>query len=91
MQSVVAAGGNARVARQLVDDYPNADIDARTRAMLDFATTPRPHEATEGTVERLREHGFSDRQILEIIVVAGFFEDYNLRVNIFGLELEDWA
>lgn len=91
MQSVVDAGGNPRVARQLVDDYANADIDARTRAMLDFATTARPHEATEGTVERLRENGFSDRQILEIIVVAGFFEDYNLRVSIFGLEIEDWA
>ena len=86
MQSVVNAGGNARVARQLVDDF-----DARTRAMLDFATMARPDEATEGTVERLREHGFSDRQILEIIIVAGFFEDYNLRVSIFGLELEDWA
>ncbi len=91
MQSVVDAGGSPRVARQLVDDYPNADIDARIRAMLDFATMPQPHEASEGDVERLREHGFSDRQILEIIVVAGFFEDYNLRVSIFGLEMEDWA
>ena len=91
MRSVINAGGNPRVARQLVDDYANADIDARTRAMLDFAVTARPDEATEGDVERLREHGFSDRQILEIIVVAGFFEDYNLRVSIFGLEMEDWA
>ena len=91
MQSVVDAGGNPRVARQLVDDFANADIDARTRAMLDFATMPRPDEATQGTIDRLREHGFSDRQILEIIIVAGFFEDYNLRVSIFGLEPEDWA
>ena len=91
MQSVVDAGGSPRVARQLVNDYANADIDARTRAMLDFAIVARPQEATEGTVERLREHGFSDRQILEIIIVAGFFEDYNLRVSIFGLEIEDWA
>ena len=42
-------------------------------------------------VDHLRELGLSDRQILEAVIVAGYFRDYNLRVSLLGLELEDWV
>ena len=39
----------------------------------------------------LHKRGWSDRQILEMVMIAALFEDYNARVNLLGLELEDWA
>ena len=77
--------------RPAEDDVSATPIDDKTRAMLDYATTDRADQATEADVDRLRALGWSDRQILEMIIVAGFFHDYNMRVSIFGLELEDWA
>ena len=38
----------------------------------------------------LRGLGWEDREILEAVLVAGLFHDYNLRVSLLGLELEDW-
>ena len=46
-----------------------------------------PDSAEE--IERLRRLGLDDRQMLEVITVAGFFRDYNLRVSIFGLQIAD--
>ena len=53
----------------------------------------RAVEVSEATgpeeADRLRRLGLDDRQVLETIVVAGFFRDYNLRVSIFGLQIEE--
>lgn len=87
--SMLEAGVDPRVAQAIAEDYTAAGFDERTRAMLDFVLTERPDLSAQVNIDRLRELGFDDRQILEMIVVAGFFHDYNLRVSIFGLELED--
>ncbi len=88
---LIEAGTDAGLANAIADDYPAADLPARQRAMLDFATTDRPDQSNADTIEAMRRLGFDDRQLLEIVIVAGFFHDYNLRVSMFGLELEDWA
>jgi uncharacterized peroxidase-related enzyme len=91
MAMMIEADVDADAAQAIRDDYTTAPIDDKTRAMLDYVTTDRADQATEADVDRLRTLGWSDRQILEMIIVAGFFHDYNMRVSIFGLELEDWA
>ena len=87
-QSMVEAGVGEDTANAIATDYRTADLDARTRAMLDFAVTERPDLSGPAEVERMRGLGIDDRRMLEIIIVAGFFRDYNLRVSIFGLEIE---
>jgi alkylhydroperoxidase family enzyme len=57
--------------------------------MLDLAVTERADLSSTEEIERLRRLGLDDRQMLEVIIVAGFFRDYNLRVSIFGLQIED--
>jgi uncharacterized peroxidase-related enzyme len=88
-QMMVEAGVVEEMAAAIAKDYMTADLDERTRAMLDFAVTERPDLSGPEEVARLRQAGLDDRQMLEAIVVAGFFRDYNLRVSIFGLEIED--
>lgn len=87
-QSMIEAGVEEVIATAIATDYRTADLDVRARAMLDFAVIERPDLSGPEEIDRLRELGIDDRQMLEIIIVAGFFRDYNLRVSIFGLEIE---
>jgi uncharacterized peroxidase-related enzyme len=67
--------GDAILADTIAANYRAADLDARTRAMLDFAwkLTIEPWAIEEPDRARLRETGFSDRDIWDIAAVTGFF------------------
>ena len=71
--------GDPSLGEMLVMNYRAAELDPRRRAMLDFAVklTERPHEIEEPDRERLREAGFSDRDIWDIAAVAAFFNMSN--------------
>jgi len=61
-------------------------------AMLEYAEklTLTPSAMTEGDVQKLRDVGWTDRDILDIVHVCAYF---NFRVRVvdgFGLELGDW-
>ena len=88
MASMINAGIEASLARSIRDDYTTAAIDSKHRAMVEFATMERPDQASQDHVDNLRKRGWSDRQILEIVMIAALFEDYNKRVSLLGLELE---
>ena len=60
-------------------------------ALLDFVGTTRADQSRPEAVDVLRGLGWEDREILEAVLVAGLFHDYNLRVSLLGLELEDWC
>lgn len=63
----------------LVMNYRAADLSARHRAMLDFATklTESPHRIGEDDRQALRDAGFSERDIWDIANVAGFYNMTN--------------
>jgi uncharacterized peroxidase-related enzyme len=71
--------GDPQLGEALVMNYRVAKIDARQRAMLDFAVqlTRESAAVEEKDREALREHGFSDRDIWDIASVAGFFNMTN--------------
>jgi uncharacterized protein YciW len=61
-------------------------------AMLDYAekVTLTPSAMTEADVQKLRDAGWTDRDILDIVHVCAYF---NFRVRVvdgLGLELGDW-
>ena len=89
MASMIEAGIEAGLAKAIRDDYTTAEIDSKHRAMIEFATRQRPDQASQDDVDHLRGCGWSDRQILEIVMIAALFEDYNTRVNLLGLEFEE--
>lgn len=71
--------GDPMLGEQLLMNYRMADLDARQRAMLDFATKLTTASATieEPDRQALRDVGFSDRDIWDIANVTGFFNMTN--------------
>ena len=71
--------GDPVLGEMMVMNHRAADLDERTRAMLDFAVvlTESPETITEDDREDLREVGFCDRDIWDIASVAAFFNMSN--------------
>jgi len=71
--------GDPKLGEMLVMNYRVAPLDARQRAMLDFAAKMTTASATieEPDRQALRDVGFSDRDIWDIANVAGFFNMTN--------------
>lgn len=71
--------GDPILGEQLVMNYRTAELTPRLRAMLDFAAllTSASHTVEEQHRQRLRDVGFTDRDIWDIINVTGFFNMTN--------------
>ena len=71
--------GDPVLAEMLVQNYRAAELEPRHRAMLDFAVklTEAPSTVEEPDRARLREAGFSDRDIWDVAAVASFFSMSN--------------
>ena len=71
--------GDPKLGEAMLMNYRVADLDARQRAMLDFAAklTESSAKVEEADREGLRHFGFSDRDIFDIASVAGFFNMTN--------------
>ncbi|MFB6375889.1 MAG: peroxidase-related enzyme [Bradymonadaceae bacterium] len=64
---------------RLVDDLGAVDLTDRQRAMVDYAVelTDAPEAVDSGDIERLREAGVDDEQILAVALVVGYFNFVN--------------
>jgi uncharacterized peroxidase-related enzyme len=77
--SVRALSGDPALGELMVANYRSADLSRRQRAMLDFAVklTIEPWLIEEDDRARLRQAGFSDRDIWDIAAVAAFYNMTN--------------
>ncbi len=78
-QAVRELSGNPMLGEMMVMNWRAADLDERQYAMLEFAEmmTVASHKIEEKHRERLREVGFTDRDIWDIANVAGFYNMTN--------------
>jgi uncharacterized peroxidase-related enzyme len=76
---------------QLKKDYKQTSLDRKTKAMLAYAVklTRRPASVKDEHVNELREHGFSDRAILDICQITAYFNFVNRMAEGLGVELEE--
>jgi len=76
--------------KTLVEDYDNAPLSEADRAMLDFATklTQNATRITLKDHERLRAAGFEDRGILQITLIAAWFNYINRVADALGVGRE---
>ena len=70
---------NAKLVDQLQSNHKKAEIPKKDMAMLDYAAklTKNPADVTREDVELLRREGFSDNAILDINLVASYFNFVN--------------
>ena len=69
------------LVERLAVNYRHVELDARDRAMLDFAVklTKAPDECGQSDLEGLRAVGYTDEDILHIVEVTAIF-NYNVRL-----------
>jgi alkylhydroperoxidase family enzyme len=73
--------------KALVDDYPNAPLTPQDRVMLDYVGV-LTRDATKVTPEhhrRLRAAGFDDTGILQITLIASWFNYINRVADALGV------
>jgi len=77
---------------QVKDDWRKMELSKAEYAMLEFAEklTLTPSNMQQAEVQKLRDAGWTDRDILDIVHVCAYF---NFRVRVvdgLGLEVADW-
>jgi uncharacterized peroxidase-related enzyme len=70
---------DAELAAELRRDYTRANLSEQDRAMLDYAAKLTRHawKVTPEDLDRLRAVGFDDRGILQINLIASWFNYIN--------------
>ena len=78
------------LVEQLKSDYTLAELNVADRAMLDYAAklTLTPTAVTEADIQRLREVGFADRAILDIVQITAYYAYVNRIADGLGVSLE---
>jgi uncharacterized peroxidase-related enzyme len=78
------------LVKALQTDYRRAGLNPADRAMLDYAykLTLTPWEMNPADVKTLREHGFSDRAILDINQITAYYAYVNRIADGLGVPLE---
>lgn len=78
------------MARALREDYTRAPLDERDRAMLDYAVTLSKDATRIAPQDHVRLHavGFDDRAILQITLIAAWFNYINRVADALGVGRE---
>jgi alkylhydroperoxidase family enzyme len=73
--------------KALVEDYEHAPLREQDRVMLDYVgvVTRDATRVTPAHHERLREAGFDDRAILQITLIASWFNYINRVADALGV------
>ena len=79
------------LAAALRRDYTQALLSDQDRAMLDYAAklTTHPAQVTPDDLQRLRQVGFDDRGILQINLIASWFNYINRVADGLGVSRPD--
>ena len=86
-------GGDDLTAEFIQNDWRKADLTEAERAMLEWAEklTLTPSAMTQEDIQKLRDVGWEDRDILDIAHVSAYF-NYRVRmVDGLGLPVSDMA
>ena len=75
------------LVRALQTDYEHAPLSSADRAMLDYVGKLTANATTIGPADhaRLRDHGFDDRAILQITLIASWFNYINRVADALGV------
>ena len=81
-----------QLIRQIKTDFRSANLDATTRAILEFAekVTLAAYTVQPSDLDLLRSHGLDDETIFDVVEIVGFFNSINRIADALGIELEDF-
>ena len=78
--------GDPVLSERMVQDYRRAGLDARLRAIMDYAVkiTRNSVECSEADIESLRGHGLTDEDIYDVVQTAAIYNFNNRVANASG-------
>ncbi len=78
------------LAAAVIEDYTRASTTERERAICDYAIklTMTPWDMVESDLAPMRVAGLSDRDILDVNMITGYFAYVNRLADGLGIELE---
>jgi uncharacterized peroxidase-related enzyme len=81
---------DAKLVEALEKDYTTAAITPRERVMLDYVVqmTKDATKIRKSDIEGLRKAGFDDRGILQITMIAAWFNSINRVADALGVGRE---
>ncbi len=81
------------LAQQIAEDYTQAPLGARQRALLDYSAklTHTPWEMTEEDLAPLRAAGLSDRDILDANLTVAYYAYANRIAQGLGVALDGYV
>ncbi len=77
-----------------MENYRTAGLPRKERVILDFVTklTLNPAAMEASDLEILRREGLSDRALLEVVHIAGYFNYINRVADALGVDPEpEWT
>ena len=79
-----------RKVQQLMNDYRQLELDTRLKTMLDFAwkLTLHPQQIMEDDLTPLRKVGLKDEDILDLVLVVGYFNFVNRLALALGVDFD---
>ena len=77
-------------AVQIADDWRRLDLDKKVQAMLEYVEkiTLSASTITSDDVERLRQVGWNDREILDIALVSSYYNFRCRMADSLGVEID---
>ena len=80
-----------QLASHIMHDYTKADLDPKTRGMLDFAVklTREPANMSEEDVKGLRALGLTDEQILSVVLITCTFNFMTRLADGLGVQVPE--
>lgn len=84
--------GTQELAVAIQKDYRTAGLETEELALLDYAVklTLSPSEMSEEDVFHLRQHGFTDGQIVDAVHCIGYFNFINRVLDGLGVDPESF-
>ena len=75
----------------LYDDWRSVDLEPQDRTMLEYVEklTYMPSSTTEEDLEGLRQAGFTEENVVDIVMLTGYRAMLNRLHDGLGLTLED--
>jgi uncharacterized protein YciW len=88
----VRAGGTVELAQQLKTDYRKAELEPKEMAMLEFSEllTVQPANVLKDDIDHLREVGWADEDIVDIVHQIAMFNYMTRVADGLGVELNEW-
>lgn len=76
---------------QFKEDYTKLELDHKSRLALDFSVklTRQAWTTRQEDIDRLRNIGYTDEEIIEIVHIASYFNYINRVLDGLGGEVEE--